>query len=121
MNKFINILICLFFVALAASVTAKLPSDAVSASRDDSSTQLDMTIRDPNDPRFVWGNPIAIDLSGVNPIIFENAAFLMDPGGMSSGFLYTPSINSFRNSDQQSSASNITRKAAKIGLVHWQK
>ncbi len=119
-RKNFNILMmAVFLIALLAPVIAELPSEAVNTNREAVLQLSDTSIINPMDPRYVWGNPLAITLSGVTPAIFQNAAFSMDPGGLMSGGLYTTSINDFRNADQNAGASNVTKKAAKIGLVHW--
>jgi hypothetical protein len=108
-------------IALIAPVVAELPSDVVNANREVVAQLSNNTsIINPMDLRYVWGNPLAIDLSGVNPAIFQHAAFSKDAGGMTSGSLYTSSINAFRMADPNAGASNVTtKKVAKIGLVHW--
>jgi hypothetical protein len=71
------------------------------------------------DPGYVWGNPLAIDLTNLGAGVFDSSAFSMDQGDLS--VMYTTSINNFRRDNSKEGASNATRKAAKIGLVHWQK
>jgi len=119
MKKNINILIGAVLVALIAPAVAQLPSDVVNANREAIAQLYNRSIINPMDPGYVWGNPFSIDLSGVDPVIFQNAAFRKDPGGLASGSLYTTSINDFRNADPSAGASNATKKVAKIGLVHW--
>jgi hypothetical protein len=114
-----NIMMVAVFLALIAPAVAELPSEAVNANNGAVEQLYSTSIINPMDPRYVWGNSLAIALSGVTPAIFQNAAFSMDPGGLMSGGLYTTSINDFRNADQNAGASNVTRKAATIGLVHW--
>ncbi len=116
-----SILIGAVLVALIAPVVSLLPSDAVNTNmRSEAVEQLNnRTIINPMDPGYVWGNPFAIDLSGVDPAVFQNVAFRKDPGGVMSASLYTTSINDFRNADSNAGNSNITKKAAKIGLVNW--
>jgi hypothetical protein len=70
------------------------------------------------DPNYVWGNPLAIDLNGVNPVIFQNAAFSKEAGGILGSSLYTTSINDFRNADPNAGYSNFLKKTAKVGLVN---
>jgi hypothetical protein len=116
-----NLIIGAIFMALIAPVVAELPSDAANANREAVERPFTTAIIDPMDPGYIWGNPLSIDLSGVKPAIFQNAPFSMDSGGLTSGSLYTTSINDFRNADSNAGASNATRKVAKIGLVHWPK
>ncbi len=119
MKKNINILIGAVLIALIAPAIAELPSDTVNANREAIEQLYNRSIINPMDPGYVWGNPLSIDLSGVDPVIFQNAAFRKDPGGLASGSLYTTSINDFRNADPSAGDSNATRKIAKVGLVHW--
>lgn len=119
MMKNYNILIGAVLVALIAPVVAILPSDAVNTNREVVEQIYNRSIVNPMDPGYVWGNPLTIDLSGVNPAVFQNAAFRKDPGGVMSSSLYTTSINDFRNADPGAGDSNATKKVAKIGLVNW--
>ncbi len=109
-------------IALTAPVLAESPSEAISANNDagnvSSNMSINRTIIDPMDPGYIWGNPNAIDLSGANPAIFESNAFNKVPGGLMSD-MYTSSINSFRRADPKAGVSNVTRKAAKVGLINW--
>lgn len=116
-----SILVGISLIALIAPVVAVLPSDAVNMNmKSEVVEQLySRSIINPMDPGYVWGNPLAIDLSGIDPAVFQNIAFHKDPGGVMSASLYTTSINDFRNADPNAGASNITKKAAKIGLVNW--
>ena len=115
----LNILIGAVLIALIAPVVAESPSDAAIMNRDAVKPLSSAPILDPNDPGFIWGNPFAIDLSGVDPVIFQSAAFNLDTGGLASSYAYTTSINDFRSADSNAGDSNVTKKAAKIGLVHW--
>jgi hypothetical protein len=119
MKKSFSILIGAVLIALIAPAVAVSPSDAVNLNRAEVEQFYNRSIINPMDPGYVWGNPYAIDLSGVDPIVFQNAAFRKDPGGVMSSSLYTTSINDFRNSDASAGASNTNKKAAKIGLVNW--
>lgn len=119
MRKNFSLPIGILLIALIAPVVAELPSDVVNMSRGTVDLLPNRTIINPMDPGYVWGNPLAIELSGVNPAIFENSAFRKDPGGLTSGSLYTTSINDFRNADANAGESNATKKVAKIGLVNW--
>ncbi len=58
-----------------------------------------------------------ISLSGINSDIFKGASFSKDLGGLSSGGLYTSSINSFLNGDKDAGASKITRRPARLGML----
>jgi hypothetical protein len=119
MKKILNMLIAAIFIAATAPINAQAPSEVVDLNRDMVEKFYDRTIINPMDPGYIWGNPFAIVLSGVNSDIFQNAAFKKDPGGMASGNLYTSSINDFMNGDMNAGDSNATRKVAKIGLVNW--
>jgi hypothetical protein len=107
-------------MALIAPVLAESPADAINPNRDVVNKSINMTIINPMDPGYVWGNPLAIDLTNLNPDIFENTAFKKNPGGLMSD-MFTTSINDFRNADLKAGVSNATMKAAKVGLVHWPK
>jgi hypothetical protein len=119
MRRDLNILIGAVLIALIAPVVAESPSDAVVMNRDAAKPLSSAHILNPNDPGFVWGSPLSINLSGVSPVIFQSASFNLDTGGLASGNLYTTSINEFRSADSNAGKSNATKKAAKIGLVHW--
>jgi hypothetical protein len=119
MNKNFSILIGAVLIALIAPAVAVLPSDVVNLNRGEVEQFYNRSIINPMDPGYVWGNPYAIDLSGIDPAVFQNAAFRKDPGGLMSSSLYTSSINDFRNADPSAGDSNTTKKAAKIGLVNW--
>ena len=105
-------------MALIAPVLAESPSDTINPNRDVVNESINRTIINPMDPGYVWGNPLAIDLTNLNPGIFENTAFKKNPGGLMSD-MFTTSINDFRNADPKAGVSNATRRAAKVGLVHW--
>jgi len=105
-------------IALIAPVLAESPSDAIKPNRDANNPSINRTIINPMDPGYVWGNPLAIDLTSLNPVIFESSAFNKVPGGLMSD-MFTASINNFRSADPKAGVSNATRKAAKVGLVHW--
>ena len=115
-----KVAIAAILIALIAPVLAESPSDAVSSNREIATESVNRTIIDPMDPGYVWGNPLAIDLTRLNPGIFESPAFKMTPGGLMSD-MFTTSINDFRNADPNAGVSNATRKAARVGLVHWSK
>ncbi len=119
MEKALGLLIGIILVALLAPANGQPPSDVVNLNRDAVENFYNRTIINPMDPGYIWGNPFAIVLSGVNPDIFQNAAFRKDPGGMTSGNLYTSSINDFRTSGMDAGKSNATKKAARIGLMNW--
>lgn len=117
-RKNFEIVIAAVLIALMAPALAESPSDAIDPHRDSGSKSVNMTIINPMDPGYVWGNPLAVDLTNLNPGVFENAAFMKNPGGLMSD-MFTTSINDFRNSDPKAGDSNATRKTAKVGLVHW--
>lgn len=121
MKKILILLIGAIFIAAIApiNVVAQSPSEVVNLNRDMVEKFYNRTIINPMDPGYVWRNPFAIVLSGVDPDIFQNVAFKKDPGGMTSGNLYTSSINDFRNGDRNAGDSNATKKVAKVGLVNW--
>jgi hypothetical protein len=117
LRKNFKVVIAAILIALIAPVLAESPSDAVSSNREIANESVNRTIINPMDPGYVWGNPRAIDLSNLNPDIFESSAFKMTPGGLMSD-MFTTSINDFRNADPKAGVSNATRKAAKVGLIH---
>lgn len=118
MKKILNILIGAILIALIAPIVAQLPSEAISGSREAVGQPSNPVIINPMDPNYVWGNPLAIDLNGVNPVIFQNAAFSKEAGGILGSSLYTTSINDFRNADPNAGYSNVPKKTAKVGLVN---
>ena len=118
MKKILNILIGAILIALIAPIVAQLPSEAISGSREAVGQPSNTVIINPMDPNYVWGNPLAIDLNGVNPVIFQNAAFSKEAGGILGSSLYTTSINDFRNADPNAGYSNVPKKTAKVGLVN---
>jgi hypothetical protein len=118
MKKILNILIGAILIALIAPIVAQLPSEAISGNREAAGQPSTPVIINPMDPNYVWGNPLALDLNGVNPVIFQNAAFNKEAGGILGSSLYTTSINDFRNADPNAGYSNVPKKAAKVGLVN---
>jgi hypothetical protein len=118
MKKNLNILIGVILIALVAPIVAQLPSEAISGNREAVGQPSNPAIINPMDPNYVWGNPLAIDLNGVNPVIFQNAAFSKEAGGILGSSLYTTSINDFRNADPNAGYSNFLKKTAKVGLVN---
>jgi hypothetical protein len=117
MKKIVSMLIGAILIALIAPIIAQLPSDALIGNREEIAQPTTPIIINPMDPNYVWGNPLAIDLNGVNPVIFQNIAFRKDPGGILGSSLYTTSINDFRR-DDNSGYSNVPKKAAKVGLIN---
>ena len=117
MKKNVNILIGAILIALRAPMVAQLPSDALIGNREEIAQPTTPIIINPMDPNYVWGNPLAVDLNGVNPMVFQNIAFSKDPGGILGSSLYTTSINDFRR-DDNSGYSNVPKKAAKVGLIN---
>ena len=118
MKKNLNILIGAILIALVAPIVAQLPSEAISGNREAVGQPSNPVMINPMDPNYVWGNPLAIDLNGVNPMIFQNAAFSKEAGGILGSSLYTTSINDFRNADPNAGYSNFPKKTAKVGLVN---
>jgi hypothetical protein len=117
MKKNVNILIGAILMALMAPIVAQLPSDALIGNREEIAQPTTPIIINPMDPNYIWGNPLAVDLNGVNPMVFQNIAFSKDPGGILGSSLYTTSINDFRR-DDNSGYSNVPKKAAKVGLIN---
>lgn len=120
-KKAIFAVILIALIALVAPVLAQSPSEAIKPHRDANdanNVSINRTIINPMEPGYVWGNLQAIDLTNLNPEIFENSAFNKVPGGLMSD-MYTASINNFRRADPKAGVSNATRKAAKVGLVNW--
>ena len=117
MKKISEILIVAVLIALVAPAIAELSSD------EDTNYGIEQlynaSMMKPMDPHYTWINPLAIDLSGVNPEIFQNAEFSKDPYGMSSGNQFTASIGRFLNADPNAGASKVAKRVAKVGLVHW--
>jgi hypothetical protein len=116
MRNITGIIIGSILISLMAPAFALLPSDAVNSNKEQSGQQFNMTVIN---PAYSWSSPPAIDLSGINPAVFRNNAFKKNPGGMSSGSLYTESIDYFLRDDPDAGTGKIAMKAAKIGLVHW--
>ena len=114
-----SIMVGVILIALMVPALAESPADALSANRGAATQMPNTSIINPMDPGYIWGNPQAIVLSGTDPVVFLNSAFSTEVGGLASGPTFTSSINRFRNDDPNAGASNATRKAAKIGLVHW--
>lgn len=117
MKRNLNILIGAILIALIAPMVAQTPSSAIDNYREAVAQPSTQAIINPMDPNYVWGNPLAIDLSNVNSVIFQNAAFAKERGGIMGSSLYTTSINDFLRADS-SGYSNVPKKAAKIGLVN---
>ena len=117
MKKILHILVGAIFIALIAPIVAQLPSDAINGNREAVGQPSTTTIINPMDPNYIWGNPLAVDLNGVNPAVFQNMAFSKDPGGILGSSLYTTSINDFRKADPNAGYSNVPMKVAKVGLV----
>ena len=118
MKKISEILIVAVLIALIAPAFAELSSDEVDTNY--GIEQLyNASMMKPMDPHYIWINPLAVDLSGVNPEVFQNAKFSKDPDGMSSGNQFTASISRFLNSDPNAGASKVVKRVAKVGLVHW--
>ncbi|NMC10560.1 MAG: hypothetical protein GYA39_06250 [Methanothrix sp.] len=121
MKKEFSFLVGAILIALVAQAAAESPSDVVNLNRKAAYQPPNTSIINPMDPGYVWGNPLAIGLSGINPLVFESAVFKKDPGGLTLGSLYTTSIDNFLKADPEAGASNVTKKTAKIGLVNWPK
>jgi hypothetical protein len=117
MNKISGLLIAAVLIAVVAPAVAELSSG------EDTNYGIEQlynaSMMKPMDPHYTWTNPLAIDLSGLNPEIFQNIEFSKDPYGMSSGNQFTASISSFLNADPYAGASKAVKRAAKVGLVHW--
>jgi len=76
-----KVVIAALLIVLIAPVIAESPSDAVSSNREIVNKSVNRSIINPMDPGYVWGNPLAIDLTSLNPGIFDSPAFKMTPGG----------------------------------------
>lgn len=120
MKKCFSILIGIVLAALVAPVVAELPSNELNTSREAAAHLSNPPTIDTLGHYYVWIDPLAVALSGVNPSIFQNMAFSKDPGGMSSGDLFTTSMNNFINADPNAGASKAVKKVAKLGLVYSQ-
>ena len=115
MTKIFGILAMAIMLALLMPAIAQLPSAAVQSNREDVPT-INRTTINPFDPGYVWNNPYAVSLSGINPAVFDNIAFAKNPGGLASA-TYTQSINEFLSYDPDAGKSNITVNVAKVGLT----
>lgn len=118
LKKISNFAIAAILAALIVPALAQSPSDVVNANRDTVVKSFNRTIIDPNDPNYVWGNPLAVDLTNLKPSIFDSPTFQMAAEDMTASS-YTTSINKFRAADPSAGASNATRKGAEVGLIHW--
>ena len=114
MKKSFSLLLGAVLIAL---FIAELPSDAINENYITVGQPPNTSIINPIGIRHTLGNLPIISLSGVNPAIFDNAAFAKDPGGLSSGSPYTSSINDFLKSDLDAGVSKIARKPLKLGLL----
>ena len=114
-----NILIGLALIALIAPTVAQLPQDSLIANGGSVGQLPYASMVNPINSGYVRGNLVFIDLSKINPAIFNTAAFSKEPGGMSSGDLYTTSVNDFLKSGINGGISNVPMKPVKVGLVHW--
>jgi hypothetical protein len=119
-KEFLSMVIAAALIVLLAPVLAELPSDAVSSNQGDVNYSINRTTNNPNDPGFIWGNPLAVDLTGVSSTVFDSPSFQMTPGGLMSD-MYTSSINAFRRADQKAGVSKAAKKTALVGLVNMQK
>jgi len=117
MKRNLNILIGAILIALIAPMGAQTPSAVIDNYREAVAQPSTQAIINPMDPNYVWGNPLAIDLRNVNPVIFQSAAFAKEKGGILGSSAYTQSINDFLRADS-SGYSNVPKKAAKIGLIN---
>jgi hypothetical protein len=118
MKKIFEIIIVAVLIALVAPVIAEL-----SSYEEDTNYGVEQisnaSMMKPMDPHYIWINPLAVDLSSINPEIFQNAEFSKDPDGMSSGNQFTSSISRFLNADPNAGASKVVKRIATVGLVHW--
>lgn len=118
MKRNLNILIGAILIALIAPMLAQTtPSSAIESYREAVAQPSTPPIVNPMDPNYIWGNPLAIDLRNINPVIFQNAAFANERGGILGSSLYTTSINDFLKADEKAGYSKVPKKAAKVGLV----
>lgn len=118
MEKISEILLVALLISLVAPVIAELPPVGVDT---DQGVEhfVNESMMKPMDPHYIWINPLAVDLSGMNPEIFHNAEFSKDPDGMSSGNPFTTSISKFLNADPNAGVSKVVKGVTKVGLVHW--
>jgi hypothetical protein len=103
MKKFLLAILMLFSATIAF---AQSPAEVVLQTRDLSQ----------NDISLLTGQQI-LPLSGTNPAVFESAGFkrgLLD----ALGSYYTASMLDFLSSDQNAGSSNITKKAAIVGMLN---
>jgi hypothetical protein len=135
MQRILSILIGAILITLIAPIPAELPSDAVNLNHNvvnqsavtyanPASSVNSIASENPMDPghfwgKYFWGNMPAIYLSGTNPDVFQSAAFSKYPGGLLSDDMYTSSIRDFIKDNPSAGASNVAKKAARIGLVYW--
>jgi len=96
---------------------AELPSDAINDNYITVGQPPDTSITIPTGTGYTLSNLPVLSLSGVNPDIFNNAAFAKNPGGLSSGSLYTSSISNFLKGDLDAGASKIAMKPLRLGLL----
>lgn len=117
MKKISEILIVAILTASVAPTIAQLSTD------EDTNYGIEQlynaSMMKPMDPHYIWINPLAVGLSGINPDIFQNAEFSKDPYGMSSSNQITSSISRFLNANPNAGASKVVKRVAKVGLVHW--
>jgi len=114
-----KILIGAILIALIAPALAVSPSYELNTTREAVEPLSNASTINPIHAVSTWGNLFMLDLSGVDPAIFDTQAFRKEPGGLSSGDLYTSSMEDFRNSDSDAGISKVTKKAAKLGLVNY--
>lgn len=119
MRKITGIIIGSILISLIAPIVAELPSNEINASRESAVQHSNVPLINSISPVYAWVSQPVIGLSGVNPVVFRNDIFAKDPGGMSSGNLYTESVDYFLKDDPDAGASRVAMKGSKIGLIHW--
>jgi len=120
MRKEFSFLAGAILIALIAQAAAESPSDVVNLNRKAAYQPPNTSIINPMDPGYVWGNPQAIALSGINPLVFESAVFKKDPGGLTLGSLYTTSIDNFLKADPEAGQVTLPRKQQRLALLTGQ-
>jgi hypothetical protein len=100
--KLLSILV-LFFVGIA---NAASPAEVVAQSKNLATSDISL----------LTGKPI-LPLSGVNPSVFDSAAFMRGSADTLSNY-YTASMLDFLSFDSSAGSPNITRKGAMVGLLN---
>ncbi|MFB3764113.1 MAG: hypothetical protein ACE14P_02570 [Methanotrichaceae archaeon] len=102
---------------LAALIVAQLPSNALNENYITVGQQPNTSLVNPLGSGYTMNSLPIISLSGVNPEIFKSSTFAKEPGGLSSGSLYTSTINNFLNGNSDAGVSNIAMRPLRLGLL----